>query len=110
MKPHVKNLEDFIAEYQTPFNPSSAANIVVGGVQGAGKVPTTSTGADSENSIIPLTQQDPVLQYGTWSQTATGVQPNGAYPDILLTQAALHGMSPAEYLAHYGHSTEGQDK
>ena len=110
MKTHVKNLKDFIAEYQTTFNPSAAANIVVGTVQGAGKVPTTSTGAESEGSIIPLTQQDPVLQYGTWSQTATGVQPNGAYPDILLAQAALHGMSPAEYLAHYGHSTEGQDK
>jgi len=110
MKTHVKNLEDFIAEYQTPFNPSSMANIVVGTIQGAGKVPTTSTGAESEGSIIPLTQQDPVLQYGTWSQTATGVQPNGTYPDILLAQAALHGMSPTEYLAHYGHSTEGQDK
>lgn len=110
MKPHVKNLEDFIAEYQAPYNPSSAANIVVGTTQGAGKVPTTSTGSDSDDSVLPLTQQDPVLQFGTWSQTATGVQPNGAYPDILLAQAALHGMSPAEYLAHYGRDTDGHDK
>lgn len=110
MKIHVKNLEDFVAEYQAPFNPSSMANVVVGTIQNAGKVQTTNTGADSEGSVLPLAYQAPVLQYSTWSQSATGTQPTETYPDSLLAQAAMHGMSPAEYLAHYGHSTDGHDK
>ena len=77
---------------------------------GTAGVPTTSTGADSEDEIIPLAQQSPVLNFGTWAQNITNVQPNNSYPDALLAQAAMHGMTPQEYLAYYGHSTDGHDK
>lgn len=103
MKKHVKIYEEFVNEIAYNQNPISIQHPGVG-------MPSMSRGADSEDEIIPLAQQDPVLQFGVWAQSATGVQPNGEYPDILLAQARLHGMSPEEYLAHYGRDTEGHDK
>lgn len=100
MKNHVKSLETFIGE---AVKIHSTAN-------GTAGVPTTSTGADSEDQIIPLAKQAPVLNFGIWAQNAINVQPNNAYPDALLAQAAMHGMTPQEYLAYYGHSTDGHDK
>jgi hypothetical protein len=101
MKNHVKSLENFINEAAIKVH--STAN-------GTAAIPTTSTGADSEDEIIPLAKQAPVLNFGTWAQNITNVQPNNAYPDALLAQAAMHGMTPQEYLAYYGHSTDGHDK
>ena len=100
MKNHIKSLENFIAE---AVKVHSTAN-------GTAGIPTTSTGADSDDEIIPLAKQDPVLNFGTWAQNATNPQPNNAYPDALLAQAAMHGMTPEEYLAYYGRSTDGHDK
>jgi hypothetical protein len=100
MKQYVKTIENFINE---AIKVHSTAN-------GTAGVPTTSTGADSEDEIIQLQTQAPVLNFGTWAQNTTNVQPNNSYPDALLAKAAMHGMTPQEYLAYYGHSTDGQDK
>lgn len=73
-------------------------------------VATTATGAPSEDEVVGISSQTPVLNYGLWVQNMPGTVGNNTYPDPLIAQAAINGMTPQEYLATHGRDTEGHDK
>jgi hypothetical protein len=102
MKKHVKSLNEFVSGVYNQ-NPIDVAHSGVA-------VPTTNTGAQSNDEVETLVQFSPVQQYGQWATSAISSQPSNTYPDSLLAQAAMHGMTPQEYLAYYGRDTEGHDK
>lgn len=94
MKKYVKDLEQFVNEDLAPMTP----------------VAHTVTGSDSNDEVIPLQVQDPVHSFGVWNQTFAGSnRSNSTYADQIIAQAAIYGMTPEEYLATYGRSTEGTD-